>query len=169
MYASTLGPTYFQVPTWDLNAATAHTDLQTKGLAQETLAGLHGAILLHLKLEQTEDSSGHDEEFHLGDVAADTGTGTVAEGDEGGLLASAETLWVPALGNEFFGIGTPDLLGAVDGVAGHGENITGLEDVSADLDGGGTGRDLAGKTHGRGAVDTHGFPNDPLEAGERCQ
>lgn len=144
--------------------ARAHTNLQTERLAQESLASLHGAILLHLELEESEDSGGHDEQLHLGNVAADTGTGTVAEGDEGGLLAGGQALGAPALGNELLGVGTPDFLGAVDGVAGNGKDIAGLEGVAADHDGGCAGRNLAGKTHGGGAVDTHGFPDDPLEA-----
>lgn len=146
------------------NPTTTHTNLQTERLAQESLASLHRSILVHLELEETEHSSADNEQFHLGDVATDTGAGTVAEGDEGGLLAGGETLGAPALGDELLSVGTPDLLGAVDRVAGDREDVAGFEGVAADHDGGGTGRDLAGKTHGGGAVDAHCFPDYPLEA-----
>lgn len=92
------------------NPATTHTNLQSKRLAQESLTSLHRSVLVHLELEETEHSSADNEQFHLGDVATDTGAGTVAEGDEGGLLAGGETFGAPALGDELFGVGTPDLL-----------------------------------------------------------
>lgn len=149
-----------------MGGTSLHTDDQAKRLAQETLAGLHGAILLHLELEETEDGSGHDEEFHLGDIAADAGAGTGAEGDESGLLAGGKAGGIPALGNEFLGVRAPDVAGAVDGVAGDGDNVAGVEDVAGDGDGGVAGGDFTGETHGGGAVDTHGFPDNPLEAGE---
>ena len=145
---------------------TLHANDQTKRLTEEALAGLHGPILLHFKLEEAEDGGGHDEEFHLGDVAADAGAGARAEGDEGGLLAGGQTGGVPALGDELLGVGAPDLGGAVDGVAGDGDDVAGVEDVAGDGDGGAAGGDLAGEAHGGGAVDAHGFPDDPLEAGD---
>jgi hypothetical protein len=37
--------------------------------------------------------------------------------------------------------------------------------VAGDGDRGVAGGNLAGKAHGGGAVDAHGFPDDPLEAG----
>jgi hypothetical protein len=156
------------LPEKDLNSTTTHTNVQTKRLTQETLTSLHGAVLLHLKLEQAEDSGAYDKELHLSDVATDTSTRTVTKWDECGLLTGAETLGGPALGNKFLGISTPDLLRAVDGVAGHREDITGIEGVSADHDRSSASGNLAGKTHGRRAMDAHGFPNDVLEA-EGCQ
>ena len=145
---------------------TLHANDQTERLTEEALAGLHGPILLHFKLEEAEDGGGHDEEFHLGDVAADAGAGARAEGDEGGLLAGGQTGGIPALGNELLGVGAPDLGGAVDGVAGDGDDVAGVEDVAGDGDGRAAGGDLAGEAHGGGAVDAHGFPDDPLEAGD---
>src|SRR3954468_4532790 len=92
------------------DSAAAHTNLKTKRLAQETFAGLHGSVLLHLEFEEAEDSGDYDEEFHLSDIATDTGAGSVAEGDEGGLLAGGEALGAPALGDELLGVRSPDLL-----------------------------------------------------------
>lgn len=121
-------------------------------------------ILLQLELEQPEDSADSKQELHLSKVTTNAGTGTSAEGDERGLLAGGETLGVPAFGDELVGFGTPDFGVAVDGVAGDGDDVAGVEDVAGDVDGAAVGRDLAGKTHGGGAVDTHGFPDNPLEA-----
>lgn len=142
-----------------------HTNNQTKRLPQETLTRLHGSILLHLELEEPEDRTGHDEQFHLGDVAADAGAGTGGEGDEGRLLARGKPGGIPAFGDEFLGVRAPDFLGAVDGVAGDGDDVAGVEGVAGDGDWGVAGGDLTGKAHGGGAVDAHGFPDDPLEAG----
>jgi hypothetical protein len=142
-----------------------HPNNQTKRLTQETLPRLHGSILLHLKLKEPEDRTSHNEQFHLGDVAADAGAGAGGEGDERGLLARGKARGVPALGDEFFGVGAPDFLGAVDCVAGDGDDVAGVEGVAGDGDRGVAGGNLAGKAHGGGAVDAHGFPDDPLEAG----
>jgi hypothetical protein len=146
-----------------VRSAAAHADIETKGLAQETLTGLHGTFLLDLKLEKTEDSSAHDEKFHLSDVASNTGTGAVAERNESGLLAWGETVRAPALGDELIGVRAPDILGMVDSVRRDGEYITRAEGVTTNLDGRGTSGNLTGKTHGGGAVDTHSFPDHPLE------
>lgn len=143
-----------------------HTDLQSEGLPQETLSRLHRTLLLHLELEEAEHRTADNQEFHLRDVATDTGSGARAEGNESGLLTGGKAGGVPALRDELLGIGTPDLLGAVDGVAGHGDNVAGVEGVAGDGDGGVTGGDFTGETHGGGAVDTHGFPDDPLEVGD---
>lgn len=144
-------------------SSALHANNQTKRLAQETLASLHGTILLNLEVEEAEDSSAHDEKFHLGNVAADAGTGAVREGNESGLLASSQIFGRPTLGIEFLGIGTPNFLGAMDGIAGDGENIAGAESVTGDVDRSGALGDLTGQTHGGGAVNTHGFPDDPLQ------
>lgn len=143
-----------------------HTDLQSEGLPQETLSRLHGTLLLHLKLKETEDRTADNQEFHLRDVATDTGSGAGAEGNESGLLTRGEAGGVPALRDELLGIGAPDLGGAVDGVAGHGDNVAGVEGVAGDGDGGVTGGDFTGETHSGGAVDAHGFPDNPLEVGD---
>ena len=129
------------------NPTTTHANLQSKRLAEESLACLHRSILVHLELEKSEHSSADNEQFHLGDVATDTSARSVAEGDEGSLLAGGETLGAPALRDEFLGVGAPDILRAVDRVAGDGENVAGLEGAAADYHGSGTGRDLAGKAH----------------------
>lgn len=130
-----------------LNPPTTHTHIQTQRFAQETLPSLHRRVLLQLKLKEAEDSSAHDEEFHLGNITTDTGAGAVAERNESGLLAGCETIGAPALRNEFLSVRAPDFLGAVDCVAGHGENVAWQEGVAADLDGVGAGGDLAGETH----------------------
>ena len=139
-------------------------NVQSHGLPQETLPGLHGVVLLQLKLEQSEDRADSKQKFHLSQVTTNAGTRASAEGDEGGLLALGETLGVPALRNELVGIRTPDLRETVDSVAGNGNDVTGVEDVTGDVDGATMRGDLAGETHGGGTVDTHGFPDDPLEA-----
>lgn len=139
-------------------------NVQGHRLPQETLPGLHGVVLLQLKLKQSEDSADSEQKFHLSQVTTNTGTRASAEGDEGGLLALSETLGVPALRNELVGIRTPDLRETVDSVAGNGDDVTGVEDMTGDVDGAAVGGDLAGETHGGGTVDTHGFPDDPLEA-----
>jgi len=139
----------FYAPKWDFrsNPTATHTNLQSKRLAQESLTCLHRSILVHLELEKSEHSSADDEQFHFSDVATDTGARSVAEGDEGGLLAGGETRGTPTLWDEFLGGCTPDLLRAVDRVAGYGENVAGFEGASADHDGGGAGGDLARKAH----------------------
>lgn len=139
-------------------------NVQSQGLPQETLPGLHRVILLQLKLKQSEDRADSKQKFHLSQVTTNAGTRASAEGDEGGLLALGETLGVPALRNELVGIRTPDLRETVDSVAGNGNDVTGVEDVTGDVDGATMRGDLAGETHGGGTVDTHGFPDDPLEA-----
>jgi hypothetical protein len=40
--------------------------------------------------------------------------------------------------------------------------------VAGDGDRGTAGGNLTGKAHGRGAVDAHSFPDDPLQAGSDC-
>lgn len=139
-------------------------NMQSQGLPQETLPGLHGVVLLQLKLKQSEDSADSEQKFHLSQVTTNAGTRASAEGDEGGLLALGETLGVPALRNELVGIRTPDFRETVDSVAGNGNDVAGVEDVTGDVDGAAVGGDLAGETHGGGTVDTHGFPDNPLEA-----
>lgn len=143
--------------------ATTHANLQSKRLTQETLTSLHGTILLDLELEEAEDSSAHDEKFHLSNIATNTGTGAVAEGNEGSLLTGSEALRAPAFGNELLSVRTPDGLGAVDGVARNGEDVARAEGVAGDDDGVGAGGDLTGKAHGGGRVDTHGLPDHPLQ------
>ena len=153
----------FSITLHSRRAPTAHTNPQSKRLAQETFTGLHGTILLDLELEEAEDSSAHDEKFHLSHIAADTSPRTVAERDECSLLAGSETLGAPALGDELLCVRTPDLLGAVDGVARDGEDVARAEGVARDDDGAGAGGDLTGQTHGGGGVDAHGLPDDPLQ------
>jgi hypothetical protein len=41
----------------------------------------------------------------------------MAKGDEGGFLTRGEALRAPAFGDELLGVGSPDLLRAVDSVA----------------------------------------------------
>lgn len=144
-------------------SSALQTNHQTKRLAKETFTGLHGAILLDLEVEEAENSSAHDEQFHLGNVTTDAGAGAVGEGDESGLLTGSQTIRGPALRHELLGVGTPDFLGAVDGVAGDGEDVTGAEGVAGDDDGGGAFGDLTGKTHGGGAMDAHSFLDNPLQ------
>lgn len=140
------------------------TNIQAQGFPQESLSRLHGSSLLHLELEQTEDSGADDEEFHLGDIAADARARTSAEGDESGLLARGETSGIPTIGDELVGVRAPDFLRVVDCVGRDGDDVAGLEFVAGNVDGLRCGRYLAGKTHGRCAVNTHGFPDDPLQA-----
>lgn len=146
------------------NRPALHTNLQAKRLPQEALASLHRTLLLELEIEAAEYRSAHNQQLHLGDVAADAGSRAVAEGDEGGLLACGQTLWVPALGHEVVGVGAPDFFGVVDCVAGHGEDVAGAEGVAGDLNWAGVCGDLAGEAHGGGAVDAHCFPDGPLQA-----
>lgn len=141
-----------------------HTHFQAQGFPQEALAGLHWALLLDFEVVETEDSCADDEQLHLGDVAADAGTRAGAEGDEGGLLARGEAGGIPAFGNELLCIWAPDLRVTMDRVAWDGDNVAGLEDVAGDLHRRNGGRNFTGETHGGGAVDAHGFPDDPLEA-----
>lgn len=105
------------------------------------------------ELEVPEDGAHDTLELHLGDVPADTGARPVAERDESLLLAGRQArLLVPALGHKVVGVGAPDLLAVVDGVAGHGEGGARWEPVAEDLDRFGVGvfgrraGDKAGKT-----------------------
>lgn len=148
----------------NLDNSLLQPNLQPERLPQETLSGLHRVVLLQLELEQPEDSANSKQKLHLSKVTTNASTGASTEGDEGSLLAGGETLGVPAFGNELVGFGAPDFWVTVDGVAGNGDNVAGVEDVAGDVDGAAVRRDLAGETHGGGAMDTHGFPDDPLKA-----
>lgn len=120
-------------------------------------------VLLELELVAVEDSTHGGEELHLGDVTADTGTGTNTEGDKCSLLAGSQALRVPSLGNESLSIRAPDLSGVVDRVRGNGEDIARLEDVTSNVDRREVGRDLTRKTKSGGAVNTHRLIDDPLQ------
>lgn len=130
------------------NNPSLQTHLQTHRLPQESLAGFHGALLLDFKVKEAEDRRADDEEFHLGDVAANAGARAGAKGNEGGFLACGETRRVPAIGNEFLGVWAPDFGRAVNCVAWYGEDVAGLEGVAGDLDGGKGWGDFTWETHG---------------------
>lgn len=132
-----------------------------KRLAQETLSGLEH-ILVQLKVEVVEDSADYERQLHLGNVATHACAGTVAEGNEGCLLQLGDFL--PSLGTELVGVGSPDLLAVVDGVGGDGKYSLGWPVTAADVCS--TGWHDARETERGGGVDTHGFLDDHLDIGQ---
>ena len=143
--------------------AKLEANLETQGLAEETLAGVE-VVLAEGDVVAAGPGSDDELHLHLGDVAADAGAGAVGEGDEGVLLAGGEL--EPAVGVELVGVGAPDLLGVVDRVGGDGEDGAGREVVAVEVDAGAVVGDLAGETNARGGVEAEGLVEDGLEVGQ---
>lgn len=89
-----------------MSLTSCKCNIQSQRLSQKSFSGFHGT-LQGLGIVTSRPSGSNKLHFHLSNIAADTGSRTVAERDKGSLLSLRSVL--PALRFELLGIGTPDL------------------------------------------------------------